>query len=309
MAKILKNINSQYLKFEQNELGTSELMELPSINIDNEEYIIIMSPGNPGIIQIYQKFLESIYNLFNQKYKIFGLGYLGHSKIDLNRQKIYTVEDQIKNLELFIEKLIRKYTRKVKIVLIGHSMGAYINLKVIGNRPDFPIVYSMNLCAVLCKFSLAMLMKILSFPYLRRISSFLISKTPEFLKSNLASFLLNVKSYDEIMTSIEYSNNFYFLENALCTSDNIQNILRNDIPSEISETIKKNNEKILFVHTLNDYYVTDDVFEYVKYALHFANFVIIPEEENVNHAFIKNENYKKVTKICFEHLNRKVLNF
>jgi len=109
--------------------------------IENEsEYVIIFIPGNPGIIEFYDRFLEEIYK--RCQIPVFGLSYPGHnsSQTALVRRVckalykesrcncVFTLEEQIQHKLDFIDQYIDS---NKKVILLAHSLGSYITLNVI----------------------------------------------------------------------------------------------------------------------------------------------------------------------------------
>ena len=61
---------------------------------EESDFMIICFPGNPGIIDVYYKFLHTIFNLCKKKIEVYGVGYIGHSDTT-SSDIIYNLEDQI----------------------------------------------------------------------------------------------------------------------------------------------------------------------------------------------------------------------
>lgn len=94
-----------------------------------------------GLIDYYTEFLSTIHALnIDESQEIIGLGHEGHSTDRplsyleaLNRPDAFrktrplpTLREQIDRKIDLVDKLVAKYTSDVKLVLIGHSVGAYI---------------------------------------------------------------------------------------------------------------------------------------------------------------------------------------
>jgi len=102
---------------------------------------LVVIPGNPGVIDFYIPFIDSLFEKFDQKYDVVGIAHAGHSG---TAPQIYSVEDQITHKIDALEYLSSLFNDP-EFVLMGHSVGAYINLKVVSRRPDFGIKHVVNL--------------------------------------------------------------------------------------------------------------------------------------------------------------------
>ncbi|RWS02675.1 lipid droplet-associated hydrolase-like isoform X1 [Dinothrombium tinctorium] len=123
------------------QFGLNNRITKHAVNIRSElsshKYVIVMIPGNPGIIEYYKFFLACIYSLL--KIPIIGISFAGHVNLPSNlahssSSDYFSLNGQILHKLLFIETYIPK---NVKIILIGHSIGAYmilLLLKTLDNR-------------------------------------------------------------------------------------------------------------------------------------------------------------------------------
>ncbi|KAH9824929.1 hypothetical protein DFH28DRAFT_10765 [Melampsora americana] len=120
---------------------------------DSPKVLIILIPGNPGLVNFYDDFLNLTFqNLSLKKIssQIICVGHLGHSlnqsNSDLRFLKNFnlmseqdgypTLQDQIEYHQDFVERLEGLVDlEKTKVVLIGHSVGAHIAAKVLEKHP------------------------------------------------------------------------------------------------------------------------------------------------------------------------------
>uniref|UniRef100_A0A7M5VE20 Lipid droplet-associated hydrolase n=2 Tax=Clytia hemisphaerica TaxID=252671 RepID=A0A7M5VE20_9CNID len=111
---------------------------------DNSDTVIVVIPGNPGAIEFYDRFMENLFQYC--KLPIFGISHAGHnlipSKSSLVRRvykelnpnikssdkHVFTLEEQIEHKLAFIRQYIDP---NKKIILIAHSLGSYITLKML----------------------------------------------------------------------------------------------------------------------------------------------------------------------------------
>lgn len=120
--------------------------EPPSIhgNEDSQEFLIFMITGNPGLISYYEPFLSTLNTLLSSsasRFYISGYSLAGFhsSKRDLRgaQPSLIGLQEQIDHVEqkLFKQVYALRSTRPghvcPKVILMGHSVGAYILLELI----------------------------------------------------------------------------------------------------------------------------------------------------------------------------------
>ncbi|POG64465.1 hypothetical protein GLOIN_2v1463016 [Rhizophagus irregularis DAOM 181602=DAOM 197198] len=135
----------------QDEQHLTETLWWPSKSND-ENYILFVIPGNPGVIDYYVEFLSTVHNELGKKIDIVGASMLGHSygPHNLGLKNLYSLQDQIDHKIQFIDKLKSRFTsqgdeKQPKFIICGHSIGAYIGAQVLKARPNHGIemVYSL----------------------------------------------------------------------------------------------------------------------------------------------------------------------
>lgn len=124
-------------------------------SLKDPELLVVLIPGNPGLVDFYDVFLSKLYENLNSKSistSIICNGHVGHSLNRLNSEMKYlanfglfgtqqkalndvggygTLKDQIDYHQDFIGHLGKLIDpKKTKVILIGHSVGAYIATKV-----------------------------------------------------------------------------------------------------------------------------------------------------------------------------------
>lgn len=95
---------------------------------------ILLIPGNPGIVSYYKDFVEALYELLEGQASITAIGHISHSRKDLERGKMFSLEEQINHKIDFIEQELQN--SEVPIILVGHSIGSYISLEIFKRLPQ-----------------------------------------------------------------------------------------------------------------------------------------------------------------------------
>jgi pimeloyl-ACP methyl ester carboxylesterase len=108
-------------------------------------YILFFISGNPGLIQYYCTFLCHLYALLScnvsgqasageDRFQVVGRDLLGFEVDGANRigaSPPHGLQAQIEATEKALESLVDEETGSPQVILIGHSVGAYILLEVL----------------------------------------------------------------------------------------------------------------------------------------------------------------------------------
>ncbi|GAA5861136.1 hypothetical protein JCM3774_002202 [Rhodotorula dairenensis] len=113
--------------------------------------VILMLPGNPGLVSYYREFLPLIRDALPADLKgqtvIHAIGHLGHTPSATSAERRgfkpnaqATLEDQVADKVAYVDELAETYRfgeeDAPKLVLLGHSIGAWIGLQVLKERPS-----------------------------------------------------------------------------------------------------------------------------------------------------------------------------
>ncbi|KAG5421004.1 hypothetical protein I9W82_000094 [Candida metapsilosis] len=93
--------------------------------------ILIMIPGNPGLVGYYITYLDYIQRALPQ-FEVFGMDYLGFNKLASTKQQhIYTVDEQIEHKYKVIKHKIEQQSTKPNLYFLSHSLGGFITQRTI----------------------------------------------------------------------------------------------------------------------------------------------------------------------------------
>jgi pimeloyl-ACP methyl ester carboxylesterase len=215
---------------------------------------IVIIPGNPGLGGFYIPFAHELYNLFNENLSILIISQAGHSP---PLKRCFTLNEQIEHKLETIENFLPRNNNH-RLILIGHSIGAFMVLKMIDkleNRLDrafllFPTIERMEesdsgrrfvrfypILIYLLPFLCSMINLLFPFDWLKRkFLSYYFSNSP----LNDRSILIDTVLYD--------------LLNPLT----IKNLLQ--MANEEMSVVKKRDDQIIerFIDKLTFYYGTND---------------------------------------------------
>ena len=96
-----------------------------------DSLVFVMLPGNPGVPHFYLHFLHQVHRRCPE-IDIYCPQHLGHC-FPVSSPRLFTLNDQIKHKLDFMERLMTLYPPSTKFIIAGHSVGAYISLKVRSN--------------------------------------------------------------------------------------------------------------------------------------------------------------------------------
>ncbi|KAI0936744.1 hypothetical protein AcV5_004807 [Taiwanofungus camphoratus] len=112
----------------------------PSI-IEDPPTVLIFIPGNPGLIEFYTPFLTAIHKKTDNGIAILAHAHLGHSPAisqDNSYQNAPSVSltSQVAGAIEVVDSVKSAFGRAVRIVVTGHSVGAWIALQVLRARNE-----------------------------------------------------------------------------------------------------------------------------------------------------------------------------
>lgn len=115
-----------------------------------QEYLIFLIPGNPGLIPFYDPFLSTLHDLLQDspalqsaKFHICGHSFAGFEAVaeDVrNPPPLAGLQKQIEYVDNLLYSRVDEIRQKAggqtpKVILMGHSVGAYILLEIIRRHP------------------------------------------------------------------------------------------------------------------------------------------------------------------------------
>ena len=136
--------------------GNHHLFFAPSVDVTDDEtqdYLIFMITGNPGLISYYQPFLSTLHALLlssstsqSGRFYIYGNSLTGFDDSESpgsgKPEPPFGLQYQIRSVENLLFQQINAHRKAsasqekpLKVILMGHSVGAYILLELISRHP------------------------------------------------------------------------------------------------------------------------------------------------------------------------------
>ncbi|KAL1783411.1 lipid droplet-associated hydrolase [Sigmodon hispidus] len=122
-------------------------------NVTRPKLLIFIIPGNPGFSFFYLPFAKTLYSLTKGCFPVWMISYAGFALLpkdkkiltapeESNAQEIkdiYGLNGQIEHKIAFLRAHVPK---DVKLILIGHSIGSYVSLRVMKQAPELPVIHT-----------------------------------------------------------------------------------------------------------------------------------------------------------------------
>jgi len=97
--------------------------------------VILFIPGNPGLVEFYRGFLSAIHDQMKDEIAVLAHAHLGHaSHIPPPPEQFLGLTPQVEGALEACDAVKATYPA-AKMVLIGHSIGAWISTKILRYRP------------------------------------------------------------------------------------------------------------------------------------------------------------------------------
>jgi len=248
---------------------------------------ILVIPGNPGLIKFYDDYLLHLHKLL--KLPTVGVSHGGHlPALEYSGTCNYlTLPDQILHKLEFIKE---KLSSNTKLILIGHSVGCYIILKMLTHK-----FVSNRLTKALLLFpTIEHISKTPNGEFWTPVSNY--CRLPIACTTYMASFLpFSVKNFlvswrtkwrelpDHLLEACYSCFGFHVVNHALYMAASEMNLL-NEFDEDTIKVIHEHNEKIIYYYGQSDRWVPHDFYETMKCRFPDANIVLC--EQGYQHDFV-----------------------
>lgn len=178
-------------------------MKCDQMNLNNNNskipLVIVIVPGNPGPITLYDKFSETLNSLTSVP--VWGISHTGHVRQDDNKGLKHPSKDDCGLEKQILHKIdfLRDevFPRADKVILIGHSIGCYIILQIMERMQSDQLVNGILLFPTIERMSSTPQGKVMTpvLRYGRWLFMFIVeilSYLPDIMKDILVSRLVNV---------------------------------------------------------------------------------------------------------------------
>ncbi|XP_043918558.1 lipid droplet-associated hydrolase [Protopterus annectens] len=285
-----------------------------SDNISRVLFLVI--PGNPGIVNFYRTFMHKLYKALNQLYPVWAVSHAGHCvpppSIEITKESeqealedVYGLNGQIAHKIVFIRKYVPK---NVKLVLIGHSIGCYIILKMMKQEPSLRVLRAVLLFPTIERMAQSPQGKLMTpvlcrLRYVIYVPVYMLSFLPESVKTFIVRFVLQgMQNIDEASLSASVCLfNVNCLANAMyMASQEMVQVVDRD-----SSVIKEQLKKFIFYYGASDKWCPLQYYEDMK--MEFPDGDIRLCEKGIRHAFVLDAS-KQMAAMIVDWLCKDLLN-
>lgn len=258
--------------------------------------LIFIITGNPGFSAFYVPFAKALHSLTNRRFPVWIISQAGHSltpkdkKIlrtldDPNAQEIkdvYGLSGQVEHKVAFLRTHVPK---EMKLVLVCHSIGAYIALQVLKRAPELPIIRSFMLFPTIERMAESPNGRIATpllcwLRYVFYVPGYLLLKPcPARIKSWLIRLALQVMNVQSEISLLNVLEPFCLVNVAYLGSQEMMEVVKRD-----DETIKEHLSKLTFYYGTIDPWCPKEYYEDIK--KHFPKGDIRLCEKKIPHAFV-----------------------
>jgi hypothetical protein len=229
------------------------------------------------------------------------VNHLGHHSFDSHRMvnfqhQFYGLDDQIKHKIQVVEKIIDE-NPDARLIFAGHSIGAYMIMRMLIERPDFKSKAIFHLFPTLHSLKVAPFVQILSVPLIRDIICPVLAYVPDFMKQyilNLSgtsrdeALLANAPSYFHSST---LRNIFYLVRDEVNTLQSIR-------PEEI-KFLSEYSKQSKFFFTRYDPYVPLEMVQDYRTMFPDSEIYKFEDKDKVKHAFVLSGVENVIEKMAF----------
>ncbi|KAF8973573.1 hypothetical protein BDZ97DRAFT_1775751 [Flammula alnicola] len=124
-------------------LGSSHVLWWPPSNENcDPDTLLYFIPGNPGLVDFYRPFLSEIHaNQASSNFAVIAKAHLDHypgiqNKGDARYRPEESLTIQVQSSLELLGAITSFYTKKLRIIIVGHSVGSWISLQVLKALPD-----------------------------------------------------------------------------------------------------------------------------------------------------------------------------
>eukprot|EP00794_Sanderia_malayensis_P012109 gene12109-13360_t len=243
----------------------------------SSDFCAVVITGNPGLIEFYEVFMLQIHKISGCQLQVIGLSQAGHSPIwrynnnatDYKKADYKSLDEQVEHKKAFIEDFVPK---NKKIILIGHSIGAYIVLRLMDDK----IVHDR---VIKCLLLFPTLEKLTQTPngtfwapvsyYLRHpfaITAWILSHLPEWVQRQFIDWRTTWKGrkrHPSLHNAFLNCINYTVINNALfMAAHEMEDVT--ELGENITKTIEDNLDKITFYYGSDDKWAPPHFYQSMK---------------------------------------------
>ncbi|XP_036737624.1 lipid droplet-associated hydrolase isoform X1 [Manis pentadactyla] len=258
--------------------------------------LIFIITGNPGFSAFYVPFAKALYSAINRRFPVWVISHAGHALAPKDKRMltsldgpnaqeikdIYGLQGQVEHKLAFLRTHVPK---KMKLVVIGHSIGGYISLQILKRAPELSIIRSFLLFPTIERMSETPNGRIATpllcwFRYvLYVLGYFLLKPWPLKIKSLLIRMSLQMMSLKNEFSLLNVLEPFCLANAAYLGSQEMVEVVKRD-----NGTIKEHLSKLTFYYGTIDAWCPKEYYDDMKKDFPEGDIRLC--EKKIPHAFI-----------------------
>jgi pimeloyl-ACP methyl ester carboxylesterase len=267
-----------------------ECIELAPSNVTKSLPTIVVVPGNPAILPYYETFLHSMHQKLDKRHRILAVNHLGHHSDNTHKEngsnhEFFGLTDQVQHKIAFVDSLLEANPEE-EFIFMGHSIGAYMVMRMLMERPDIKAKKVYHLFPTLHSLKVAPFIEVVTYPWIRDVLIPVVANAPQVVKDFFV--WMSGSSHDEAALSNVSS---YFHSSCL---RNILHLVRDelialkDLRAEEKEHLIEHADKSHYLFTKYDPYVSLDMVEDYRKILPEQHEKVYKFDDSlkIKHAFV-----------------------
>ncbi|XP_024134594.1 lipid droplet-associated hydrolase isoform X2 [Oryzias melastigma] len=263
--------------------------------LPEHKLVILLIPGNPGLVGFYKTFMQELHSLLEHKYPVWAVSHAGHCAapdgMDMVEDGRAAAEDDVFGLSGQIEHklaFVRKHIPKgSSLVLVGHSIGCYIILEMMRRNPELKVLKAVMLFPTIERMAESpqgrrLTPLLCQMRYLAYLPVFLVSLLPDILKAALIKLVLScISSLDRciLQPTVQLLSGDCAANSMYLGGQEMRMVLGRD-----NITIKKNLDKLIFYYGATDHWCPVKYFYDIKRDIPDGDFRLC--KKGFRHAFV-----------------------
>ncbi|XP_061698775.1 lipid droplet-associated hydrolase isoform X2 [Syngnathoides biaculeatus] len=274
----------------------TEVQRCGPLDLHNgQKLLVLVIPGNPGVVGFYRTFIQTLYAMFGCHYPVWAVSHAGHcvppasmdmiedatSAADLDT---FGLNGQVQHKLAFLRKHVPKETN---LILVGHSIGCYIILEIMRKDPSLKILKAIMLFPTIERMALTPQGKVITpllchMRYLTYLSIFLLSLLPDRLKARLVKLVfagIGALDHSVVQPTVGLLSGDSAANAVYMANQEMRTVLARD-----NMTIKRNLEKFIFYYGATDHWCPVQFYNEIKKDFPTGDFRLC--ENGFRHAFV-----------------------
>jgi len=249
------------------------------------------------VVDFYVLFVDTLFDHFHQRHDVIAVSHAGHGAKAGGR--IFSVQQQIDHKIQFLENTVKQNKedthRDTRFVLIGHSVGAYISIKVFKRRPDLGFINVVNLFHTIKHLwqGLTPVVKAFVQPGMRHVMSTFLHYAPASVTQSVLSYVSTLSDEARYITSNKID--YYLVMNVLYMAyTEGTDIL--EIDRECHDALTEHASKMYFLYGPTDQYTPKEFFDEIQQLYPDGNYEMAAV--GVKHAFVLKNSEEVAEKVA-----------